>query len=54
MKNWILTALLFCPLWVMAQNPTPPEGKTPEEWAKVSYYDNNVKFRPLAVLVDAF
>ena len=51
MKNWILAALLFCPMWAMAQgNPTPPEGQTPEEWAKVSYYNNSVKFRPLAVL----
>ena len=51
MKNWILAALLCCPMWAMAQgNPTPPEGQTPEEWAKVSYYNNTVKFRPLAVL----
>ena len=53
MKNWILAALLFCPMWAMAQgNPTPPEGQTPEEWAKVSFYKNDtVRVRPTAVLM---
>lgn len=52
MKKWLFIALLFCPLWLMAQNPTPPEGKTPEEWANVAYYNNDtISFRPIAVLM---
>ena len=49
MKKLLFIALLLCPVWMMAQ---VPEDQTPEEWAKVSFYNNDtIKFRPTAVLM---